>query len=60
MTGIMIELTPVIALAFEVISGAWGNGQERKKRLEAEGYDYKTIQACVDELMKIISKYGGT
>ena len=56
----MIELTPVIALAFEVISGAWGNGQERKKRLEAEGYDYKTIQACVDELMKIISKYGGT
>ena len=59
MTGIMIELTPLVALAFEVISGAWGNGQERKQKLEAAGYDYKKIQSCVDELMKIINKYGG-
>lgn len=49
----------VIALALEVIAGAWGNGSERKKKLEAAGYDYARIQNCVNELMKIINKYGG-
>ena len=57
--GIMIELSPVVALAMEVIAGAWGNGAERKEKLEAAGYDYKRIQGCVDKLMKIINEYGG-
>lgn len=56
--GIMIELPPVLALALEVIAGNWGNGADRKKQLEAAGYDYDRIQACVNELMKIINKYG--
>ena len=56
--GIMIEMPAVIALALEVIAGAWGNGSERKKKLEAAGYDYNRIQNCVNELMKIINKYG--
>ena len=39
-------------LAKEVIRGKWGNGQERKDRLAAAGYDYATIQAKVNELLK--------
>ncbi len=39
-------------LAREVIRGKWGNGQERKDRLAAAGYDYATVQAKVNELLK--------
>lgn len=38
-------------LAKEVIRGNWGNGQERKDRLSAAGYDYGSIQARVDALL---------
>lgn len=38
-------------LAREVIAGKWGNGTDRKNRLEAAGYDYKKVQAKVDELL---------
>lgn len=38
-------------LAREVIQGKWGNGQERKDRLAAAGYDYKTIQARVNAIL---------
>lgn len=41
----------IIALANEVIDGKWGNGDERKQRLEDSGYDYKTVQAAVNELL---------
>lgn len=37
-------------VAKEVINGKWGNGSERKKRLEAAGYVYSAIQARVNEL----------
>jgi GH25 family lysozyme M1 (1,4-beta-N-acetylmuramidase) len=33
----------------EVLAGKWGNGSERKKRLEAAGYDYDTIQRLVNK-----------
>ena len=39
-------------LAKEVIRGDWGNGQERKDKLQAAGYDYATIQKRVNELLK--------
>ena len=39
-------------LAKEVIQGKWGNGQERKDKLTAAGYDYSEIQAKVNELLK--------
>ena len=39
-------------LAKEVIRGDWGNGQERKDKLAAAGYDYATVQAKVNELLK--------
>ena len=35
----------VSQLADEVIAGKWGNGDTRRKRLEAAGYDYGAVQA---------------
>ena len=35
-------------IAQEVISGAWGNGQDRKNRLTNAGYDYNSIQRIVN------------
>lgn len=37
-------------VAREVINGKWGNGSERKKRLEAAGYIYSAVQERVNEL----------
>lgn len=58
MNTFLIELTPVVAIAFEVIAGKYGVGEERKKNLEREGYDYNKVQSCVNELVNIINKYG--
>lgn len=38
-------------LAREVIRGDWGNGQDRKNRLERAGYDYHAVQRRVNELL---------
>lgn len=38
-------------LAREVLQGKWGNGEERKKRLEAAGYDYAAVQKKVNQLV---------
>ncbi|AVJ51161.1 endolysin [Microbacterium phage Pikmin] len=38
----------VAELAKEVWDGKWGNGADRKKRLEAAGYDYDAVQKLVD------------
>jgi len=39
------------ALAYEVIQGDWGNGEERKEQLEAAGYDYDAVQQKVNEIL---------
>lgn len=39
----------VAEIAQEVIAGAWGNGTERKEKLEAAGYNYAEVQAIVNE-----------
>lgn len=39
-------------IADEVIAGKWGNGQERKDRLAAAGYDWGAVQAIVDQKLK--------
>lgn len=39
-------------IAREVIAGAWGNGDDRKNRITAAGYDYNAVQAKVNELSK--------
>ena len=39
-------------LAKEVLEGKWGNGDDRKNRLTAAGYDYSAVQAKVNELCR--------
>lgn len=45
----------VSQLADEVIAGKWGNGDARKKKLEAAGYDYAAVQAEVDRRYGVTS-----
>ncbi len=40
----------VTTVAKEVLAGAWGNGDDRKNRLTAAGYDYAAVQAEVNRL----------
>ena len=39
-------------IAKEVLAGKWGNGAERKNKLTKAGYNYATIQAIVNELVR--------
>ena len=57
METVLIELNNVVALAFEVIAGKWGNGDERKRNLESAGYDYAKVQKCVNDLVALMDKY---
>lgn len=43
-------------LAEEVIAGQWGNGEDRKKRLTAAGYDYNAVQHMVNQKMAAKNK----
>lgn len=38
-------------IAKEVIAGKWGNGSERKQKIESAGYNYSEIQSIVNSLM---------
>lgn len=40
-------------LAHEVISGKWGNGEYRIKKLSAAGYDANAVQKRVNEILKV-------
>lgn len=50
--GTPSTLKSVDEIAREVIKGLWGNGIERKNKLEAAGYNYSVVQARVSELLK--------
>ena len=39
-------------IAREVVAGKWGNGADRKKKLEAAGYNYAQVQAAVNKIYK--------
>lgn len=41
----------VDAIAREVIRGDWGNGADRKTRLESAGYSYSAVQERVNEIL---------
>ena len=51
------EKTPdkktVAEIAKEVYAGKWGNGADRKARLEAAGYNYAEVQAAVNTIAKV-------
>lgn len=55
----VIGIPTVMSIAFLVIAGEFGNGNDRKKNLAAAGYDYNRVQACVNDLVPLINKYGG-
>lgn len=38
-------------IAHEIISGMWGNGVDRKNKLEAAGYEYAVIQYMVTQIL---------
>lgn len=57
-TGNGAELPPaqssgkdIKTVAREVIAGQWGNGDARKKNLEAAGYNYKEVQDTVNQIL---------
>lgn len=43
------EKKDIDTLVNEIIAGAWGNGEERKQRLTAAGYDYDAVQDAVNK-----------
>lgn len=47
-------------IAVEVLAGKWGNGAERKKKLEAAGYRYNDIQKLVNKLVMATKKKSAT
>jgi hypothetical protein len=53
----IIKLSDIVSVSLLVIAGAYGNGDERKNKLKALGYDPTKVQSCVNDLIKIIDKY---
>lgn len=51
-TAPVVVKKTVDELAQEVIQGKWGNGTDRKNRLEAAGYNYSEVQNRVNDILK--------
>ncbi len=49
------KVKTVTELAKEVLSGNWGTGTERKRRLTDAGYDYNKVQAEVNRICGVSS-----
>lgn len=52
-----ITLPGTFGVAIMVIAGEYGIGDNRKKKLESEGFNYTEVQKCVNELLPILNKY---
>lgn len=50
--GYVEQVKSIDEVAKEIIAGKWGSGETRKQKLTAAGYDYKTVQKRVNELLK--------
>ncbi len=50
--GVAGGMSRDLAAAYDVMNGRYGNGEERKQRLAAAGYDYWTVQNLVNGLAK--------
>lgn len=59
MTVTAFNLPDTVSVALLVIAGQFGNGDDRKQKLTKAGYNPVTVQACVNELLPILNKYGG-
>ena len=49
--NISTDTKSIDELAQEVIDGKWGDGEDRKRRLEEDGYDYDAVQDRVNEIL---------
>ena len=47
-------------LTNEIMQGKWGNGDERRKKLEEAGYAYENLQNAVNEAMGVEKRYETT
>lgn len=45
-------LKTITEIAKEVIAGEWGNGNDRKTKLQAAGYNFNEVQAAVNKLLR--------
>ena len=45
-------MTRNMKAAYDVLEGKYGNGAERKAKLEAAGFNYETVQRLVNGLTK--------
>jgi len=52
LSGVAGGMSRDLAAAYDVMAGRYGNGEERKQRLAAAGYDYWTVQNLVNGLAK--------
>ena len=50
--GVAGGMSRNLAAAYDVMAGKYGNGEERKQKLAAAGYDYWTVQNLVNGLAK--------
>ena len=52
--GLVVDVNDkkdITTIAEEVIAGKWGNGSDRKKKLEAAGYNYNEVQSKVNYIL---------
>lgn len=49
--NVIIANKSIDQVAHEVIDGSWGSGEDRKNRLEANGYNYREVQDRVNEIL---------
>ena len=59
MTVTAFNLPQTVSVALLVIAGQFANGEERKEKLRKAGYNPTEVQACVNELLPVLNKYGG-
>ena len=51
------NIPEIVAVAILVCDGQYGSGDERKRKLEKAGYNYKEVQSCVNKIYAIYKEY---
>ena len=52
LSGIAGGMSKDLAAAYDVMNGKYGNGEERRRRLTAAGYNYDAVQYLVNAMSK--------
>lgn len=55
---IMLQLPETVGVAIAVWCGYYGVSPERERLLEEDGYNPEKIQECVNDIGKLVEKYG--